>query len=90
MTRLNEEKLSSQKLLSDVQSELNLKEKEIVENHKTYEEKYSQLSNKNKVLEETLQKEIEVLRGKLGETESKLQLKETALQVCNLWLQYIL
>lgn len=70
--------------MSDVQSTLNLKEKEIVENLKTYEEKCSELSNKNKELEETLQKDTGDLRGKLGETESKLKQKETALQVSNL------
>ncbi|XP_034480814.1 huntingtin-interacting protein 1 isoform X2 [Drosophila innubila] len=81
LTRLNEEKLSSEKLLSDVQSTLNLKEKKIVENLKTYEEKCSQLCNKNKELEESFQKETEILRGMLGETKSKLQQKETALLV---------
>ncbi|KAM8708782.1 hypothetical protein ACLKA7_015709 [Drosophila subpalustris] len=81
ITRFIEEKLLSEKLLNDVQSTLNLKEKEIVENLKTYEEKCSELSNKNKELEETLQKNTDDLRGKLGETESKLQQKETALQV---------
>lgn len=80
-TRLNEEKVLTEKLLSDVQVSLNLKEKEIVENLKTYEEKCSQLSTKSKELEETLQKDIRALHDKLGETEKILKEKETTLQV---------
>ncbi|KAH8371003.1 hypothetical protein KR093_005896 [Drosophila rubida] len=70
-----------EKLVSDVQGSLSVKENEVIENQKAHEEKYCQLSIKHKELEETLEKDTKALRDKLDAAESKLQQRETALQL---------
>ncbi|XP_034103217.1 huntingtin-interacting protein 1 [Drosophila albomicans] len=81
LTRLREEKVTLEKLVREVQVSLSSKEREVIENLKAHEEKYSQLSIKHKELEEIHQKDTKDLRGKLSETESRLQQKENALQL---------
>ncbi|KAH8307164.1 hypothetical protein KR044_006356, partial [Drosophila immigrans] len=80
-SKLKEKENALQKLLSDVQSSLGVKEKEVIENLRSHEEKFSQLSTKHKELEEIHERDTKDLRGKLDETQTKLQQKENALQL---------
>ncbi|XP_032595454.1 huntingtin-interacting protein 1 [Drosophila grimshawi] len=66
--------------LAEAESLLKIKNEEIVETHKKNEEKYLQLSNENKQLQETLQSDAQNLRSVLVETEVKLGQRDDDLQ----------